>query len=184
MIHLWESMFLINKNGVEILHSQGNTQNNMIGCMLHYILENFVGYTTVDKQIQAMFLSKMKCDDLTNFEFHFIEFLTRPFRLDDPFNPKWKLTFLATLQNWFAKKVTKVFPYDMTKYAWGVIRQGLIGEIVSTCNQMKMDRVASDSSKGYSYNKLCKQYHIATGSTSKPRTKKHHEISSPPASKF
>ena len=84
-----------------------------------------------------MFLSKMKCDDLTNFEFHFTEFHTKLFRLDDPFNPKWKLTFLATLPKWFAKKVTKVFPDDMTKYAWGVIRKGVIGDIVSTCNQMK-----------------------------------------------
>ena len=84
-----------------------------------------------------MFLSKMKCDDLTNSGFHFTEFLTRLFRLDDPFNPKWKLTFLATLPNWFAKKFTKVFPDDVTKYAWGFIRQGVIGEIVSTCNQME-----------------------------------------------
>ena len=121
-MNIWENMFLINENGAEILDSQGNTQNNMIGCMLHYILENFVGYTTTDKHIQAMFLSKMKCDDLTNSGFHFMEFLTRLFRLDDPFNPKWKLTFLATLPNWFAKKVTKVFPNDVTKYAWGVIR--------------------------------------------------------------
>ena len=152
--------------------------------MLHYILENFVGYTTADKQIQAMFLSKMKCDDFTNFEFHFTEFLTRIFRLDDPFNPKWKVTFLATLPNWFAKKVTKVFPDDVTKYAWGVIRQGVIGEIVSTCNQMMMSRVSSDCSKGHSYNKLCKKYHISIGSTSKPRKKKHHESSSPSASNF
>ena len=103
-------MFLINENGATILDSQGNTQNNMIGCMLHYILENFVGYTTADKQIQAMFLSKMKCDDFTNFEFHFTEILTILFRLDDPFNPKCKLTFLSALPNWFAKKVTNVFP--------------------------------------------------------------------------
>ena len=137
MMNLWESMFLINENGAAILDLQGNTQNNVIGCMLHCILENFVGYTTAEKQIQEMFLSKIKCDDLTNFEFHFTEFLTRLFRLDDPFNPKWKLTFLATLPNWFAKKVTKVFPNDVTKYAQGVIRQGVIGEIVSTCNQME-----------------------------------------------
>ena len=79
-MNLWEIMFLINDNRSAILDSQGNTQNNRIGCMLHYILENFVGYTTADKQIQAMFLSKMKCDDLTNFEFHFTKFLTRLFR--------------------------------------------------------------------------------------------------------
>ena len=126
-----------------------------------------------------MFLSKMKCDELTNFEF-----LTRLFRLDDPFNPKWKLTFLATLPNWFAKKFTKVFLDDVTKYAWGFRRKGVIGENVFTCNQINMARAASDSSKGHSYNKLCKQYHIATSSTSKPRKKKHHESSSPPASNF
>ena len=130
-------MFLINKNGAAILDTQGNTQDNIIGCMLHYILQNLVGYTIVEKQIEAMFLSKMKCDDLINFEFHFTEFLTRIFRLDDPFNPKWRLKFLATVTNWFAKKVTKVFPDDVTKYAWGVIRQGVTGEIVYTCNQME-----------------------------------------------
>ena len=106
--------------------------------MLHYILENFVGYTTADKQIQAMFLSKMKCDDLKNFEFHFTEFLTRLFRLDDPFNPKWKLAFLATLPNWFENKFSKVFPNDVTKYAWQVIMHGVIGDIFSTCKQMNM----------------------------------------------
>ena len=121
---------------------------------------------------------------LTKFEFHFTEFLTKLFRLDDPFNPKWKLTFLATLPNWFAKKVTKVFPDDMTKYAWGFIRKWKIGEIVSTCNQMKMAIASLDSSKGHSYNKLCKEYHISTSSTSNPRKKKNHESSSPPASNF
>ena len=60
----------------------------------------------------------------------------------------------------------------------------MIIEVVSTCNQMKMARDASDYSKGHSYNKLCKKYHISTSSTSKPRKKKHHENSSPPASKF
>ena len=122
-MNIWECMFLINENGVAILESQGNNQNNMIGCMLHYILENFVGYTNPDKQIQAMFLSKIKCDDLTNFEFHFTEFLNKRFILYDPFNPKWKLTSLAILPKWFAKKVTKVFPDHMTKYAWGFIRK-------------------------------------------------------------
>ena len=135
LMNLWESMFLINLNGDAILNSRDNTKNNMIGCMLHYILENFVGYTTANKQIQTMFLSKMKCDDLKNFEFHFTKFLARLFRLDDPFNPKWKLTFLANLPNWFSKKVTKVFLDDVTKYAWGVIRKGVICEIVYTCNQ-------------------------------------------------
>ena len=80
VMNLWESMFLINLNRDAILDSRGNTKNNMIGCMLHYILENFVGYTTAHKEIQAMFLSKMKCDDLTNFEFHFTKFLTKLFR--------------------------------------------------------------------------------------------------------
>ena len=45
-----------------------------------------------------------------------------------------------------------------------------------------MARAASDSSKGYSYSKLCKQHHIDIGSTSKLRKKKYHEISSPPTS--
>ena len=51
VMNLWESMFLINLNGDAILESQGNTKNNMIGCMLHYILEICFGYTTVDKHI-------------------------------------------------------------------------------------------------------------------------------------
>ena len=67
LMNLCGSTFLLNENGAAILDSQGNTKNNMIGCMLHYILENFVWYNTADKHIQAMFLSKMKCDDLTNF---------------------------------------------------------------------------------------------------------------------
>ena len=33
--------------------------------------------------------------------------------------------------------LTKVFLDDVTKYARGFIMQGVIGEIVSTCNQME-----------------------------------------------
>ena len=47
-----------------------------------------------------------------------------------------------------------------------------------------MVKDASKSSKGHFYNKLCKQYHIAIGSTSKPRKKKHHESYSPTVSNF
>ena len=58
MINLWESMFLINENGAAILDSQGNTHYNMIGCMLHYIVDFFLGILLLTNIFKPCFCLK------------------------------------------------------------------------------------------------------------------------------
>ena len=87
-IATWKAMILLktggNDSGQPVLDRQGRQVSNTLDCMIHYLQATFIGNEKPKEQVLDLWLQKLKCTDLTQFEQHFNLFVKIAFQLPDP----------------------------------------------------------------------------------------------------
>ena len=165
----WEQMILLHTSGPQtgqlVLDEQGKEIINALGCMVHYLQNAFIGNEKPEPGVLELWLQKMKCRDLTQFEEYYNQYIAIVFRLPDPLNEKWTNLFLNSLPSWFVQRLNRIWPpvngqSGFKGQPFGLIRQAVHAEILDTCKEIKFQKDVQDPMKSGTYRALCKQRNL------------------------
>jgi len=154
------------KKGDNVLDAAGNAIPNAIGCLCWEIREHFSGFADDQSAIFQIYLRKMRCKDLTQFEEYYNHYVYLVFQLARPFDPGYKKAFLGSLPSWFQSQLYTPNPQVgwpatnpdlLSAKTWGYVKQACIGLIVATCNQMRLQNVSQKLKSQKNFKSLCRQ---------------------------
>lgn len=117
-------------------------------------------------KLHTVFLGKMRCRDLTQFEEYYNLFVDIVFKLGNPLDPSYRKQFITNLPSWFQTQFYTNNPGiswrgisldEVAVNPWGWLRNACMSLITTTCNNIKVQKALSKIYVNRQYKDLCKQ---------------------------